>query len=57
MVEETKMIVLWIIAGFFIGWLGIEFAFNIFKVSIPITFNIIAGFIGALAVYTYFYGG
>ena len=50
------MILLWIIAGFFMGWLGIEFAFLIFKVNIPITFNIIAGLIVALAVYTYFYG-
>ena len=46
------MIVLWIIAGFFIGWIGIEFAFGIFKVPIPITFNIVVGLIGALIAYT-----
>jgi len=52
------MIVLWIIAGFFIGWIGVELLFaGIFKVTIPLAFNIIVGFIGALAVYTYFYGG
>lgn len=57
MVEERKMIVLWIIAGFFIGWVGIELLFGIFKIAIPISFNIIVGFIVALTVYTYFYGG
>lgn len=51
------MIVLWIIAGFFIGWVGIELLFGIFKIAIPISFNIIVGFIVALTVYTYFYGG
>jgi len=50
--QENKMIVLWIIAGFFIGWIGIEFAFGIFKVPIPITFNIVVGLIGALIAYT-----
>lgn len=52
------MIVLWIIAGFCIGWIGVELLFvGIFKVVIPIHFNIILGLIGALTVYTYFYGG
>ena len=52
------MILLWIIAGFSIGWIGIDLLFTgIFKVPVPILYNLILGFIGALTLYTYFYGG
>ena len=52
------MMLLWISAGFSIGGIGIDLLFTgIFKVPVPILYNLSLGFIGALTVYTYFYGG
>ena len=50
------MSVLWLIAGFWIGWIGVEFLFGIFTLRISYLYNILAGFIGALTTYTYLYG-
>lgn len=48
---EGKMEVLWSIAGFIIGWTGTDFLGGFAKLTIPITFNLGLGFVGALTGY------
>lgn len=48
----TIFLILWIIAGVSIGWIGNDLVFGIFKITTPILFNYICGFVGGLIIYT-----
>ena len=48
------MLTLWMIAGFIIGWISIDFLGIIFRMHTPISFNICMGYVGSLVSYTFF---
>lgn len=54
----TLFQILWIIAGFIIGWIGIDLiaalivALGKIKMNVPYKVNIAIGFVGALIAYT-----
>lgn len=50
----TNFQIAWTIAGFIIGWIGIEFLGKAIstRLIIPWIFNLALGFVGALIAYT-----
>ena len=52
----SNLIILWIVAGFFVGWMFTNILFNTVKANPPTMYLICSGFIGSLSVYTYLVG-
>jgi uncharacterized membrane protein YeaQ/YmgE (transglycosylase-associated protein family) len=46
------MFIMWIIAGFIIGYIGPQVVLLCFRVHTPLLFHITLGFVGALTAYT-----
>jgi hypothetical protein len=48
----NTFLILWVIAGAIIGWVGIDVIAVAFKARVPYLFNIGMAFVGALVAYT-----
>lgn len=48
--DHNTMLTMWIIAGFCVGWMGIDIL--LFKKTTPMLYQLVSGFIGALIAYS-----